>query len=589
MNFMDTKKIKSFVMLSLLSALFFSATAFAGELGEDDFRISETNTDGDEQFDAFDPDVAYNSTDDEYLVVWHANDDTGDLAADKSNIYGKIIDANGDEIVAQFRISIAAGPDNDGTYDTFSPKAVYNPTNNEYLVIWAADDDTSPLTDDKFEVFGQILNADGEALVSPEFRISHTSPDDDSAYAVSSNHHDLAYDATNNNYLVVWSGDTDVGDLEDGEFEIWGQLLADDGTQISGDFRISDMGTDGDITLAATDPQVAYGNAGDNYVVVWRGEEDVDSETEIWGQVLTADGSDVGDDFRISTTADDGDTEYDALMPGICYNSHDDQYLVIWAADDNSGTLVDEEFEIFGKLFDADGAAADDQFRITNFGSDGSGIFTLRPVVACNNIDNQFLVAFEGNLDVLKPNEIQVQRLDNTGTAIGDAVQISSTNADDIQDEESVPAIAYNGTLNQYLVVWYGDETTEGLASAEYEIWGQLYNEPECGNGVVDEDSDETCDDGDANSDTVADACRTSCTAAVCGDGVTDTGEECDDGNTDETDDCDNSCVVIADSSGSSGGCQLAAQPITGALSALASLLTSTLALLFCLKRRVKT
>jgi len=49
-----------------------------------------------------------------------------------------------------------------------------------------------------------------------------------------------------------------------------------------------------------------------------------------------------------------------------------------------------------------------------------------------------------------------------------------------------------------------------------------------CGDGIV--DADEECDDGDDNSDTEADACRTDCTFATCGDGVVDEDEECDDG-----------------------------------------------------------
>ena len=49
-----------------------------------------------------------------------------------------------------------------------------------------------------------------------------------------------------------------------------------------------------------------------------------------------------------------------------------------------------------------------------------------------------------------------------------------------------------------------------------------------CGDGVV--DANEQCDDGEANSDTAADACRTDCTLPVCGDGVVDAGESCDEG-----------------------------------------------------------
>ncbi|MCB9530358.1 MAG: hypothetical protein H6700_01165 [Myxococcales bacterium] len=66
-----------------------------------------------------------------------------------------------------------------------------------------------------------------------------------------------------------------------------------------------------------------------------------------------------------------------------------------------------------------------------------------------------------------------------------------------------------------------------------------------CGDGVV--DADEECDDGDANSDALADACRTNCTLARCGDGVVDDGEGCDDGNLADGDSCSATCESIFD------------------------------------------
>jgi hypothetical protein len=51
-----------------------------------------------------------------------------------------------------------------------------------------------------------------------------------------------------------------------------------------------------------------------------------------------------------------------------------------------------------------------------------------------------------------------------------------------------------------------------------------------CGDDTLNGTAGEACDDGTDNSDTEADACRTDCQAASCGDGVTDTGEDCDDG-----------------------------------------------------------
>lgn len=62
-----------------------------------------------------------------------------------------------------------------------------------------------------------------------------------------------------------------------------------------------------------------------------------------------------------------------------------------------------------------------------------------------------------------------------------------------------------------------------------------------CGDGTVTAPC-ETCDAGSGNSDTLANACRTNCHKASCGDGVVDTGEECDDGNGRGCDGCDRSC-----------------------------------------------
>lgn len=64
-----------------------------------------------------------------------------------------------------------------------------------------------------------------------------------------------------------------------------------------------------------------------------------------------------------------------------------------------------------------------------------------------------------------------------------------------------------------------------------------------CGDGFID-DGDESCDDGDDNSDELADSCRSTCVEASCGDGVVDTGESCDDGNSNNSDNCTNSCAV---------------------------------------------
>ncbi len=68
-----------------------------------------------------------------------------------------------------------------------------------------------------------------------------------------------------------------------------------------------------------------------------------------------------------------------------------------------------------------------------------------------------------------------------------------------------------------------------------------------CGDGIVNDNGAEECDDGAGNSDIDPDACRTDCQFSSCGDGVVDSGEECDDANTVEDDGCTSSCTICGD------------------------------------------
>ena len=67
-----------------------------------------------------------------------------------------------------------------------------------------------------------------------------------------------------------------------------------------------------------------------------------------------------------------------------------------------------------------------------------------------------------------------------------------------------------------------------------------------CGDGYRDVRTmpPEECDDGLGNSDSVANACRTSCRRPFCGDNVQDLGEFCDDGNNVDMDACRADCTV---------------------------------------------
>lgn len=323
-------------------------------LGADHFRISDLGPEGDSDYDADDPAIAYNPTTNEYLVVWTGDTDAGALVDNEDEVFGQRINAAGGIVGANdFRIS-DMGPDGNATYDAIAAAVAYNSAADEYLVVWYGDDNTAPLVDEELELFGQRINAaTGAALGTNDFRITHAGPDGDADYRVFSP--SLAYNPDRNEYLVVWYGLDDAAGLAADEDEIFGRRLDATGVPIGGDhFRISDAGPDGDSLYGAFYPDVAYAADAGEYLVVWQADDGFPlgvNESEIFGQRLDgATGAETGEhNFRISDMGPDGSVEYTTTHPAVAYAGVSRQYLVIWEGDDDTGSLVDGEFEIFGQ------------------------------------------------------------------------------------------------------------------------------------------------------------------------------------------------------------------------------------------------
>jgi hypothetical protein len=459
------------------------------EIGTDDFRISDMGTDGNANFDAFDPSVAYNSTNDEYLIVWEGDDNSGSLVDNEYEIYGQRLDNTGAEIgTNDFRIS-DMGPDGNANFDAFEPGVVYNSTNNEYLVIWYGDDNIAPLVDNEFEIFGQRLDNTGVEIGTNDFRISDMGPNGDVNYGVFPVAPSVVYNSTNNEYLVVWPGDDNTAPLVDGELEVFGQRLSNLGAEIgTNDFRISDMGPDGDAAYSAFYPFVCFNPVFNNYLVVWTGDDNtaplVENENEIFGQRLSGAGAEIGtNDFRISDMGPDGDTDYDASFPTAVYNTTNHEYLVVWYGDDNIAPLVLDEQEIFGQRLSVVGAEiGTNDFRISDMGTNGNTVYSAQtPYVTYNSDNNEYLVVWRGddNTAPLINNDFEIfgQRIDNTGVEIGDNdFQISDMGGNAVYDAALYPVSTYNTTNQEYLIIWSGDDNTGSLADDEQEIFGQRYN-----------------------------------------------------------------------------------------------------------------
>ena len=465
------------------------------EIGPNDFRISDMGPDGDVAFGATVTPmevpvaaVAYNSTANEYLVVWAGDDNTAPLVDDEMEIFGQRIDATTGAATGpnDFRIS-DMGPDGDANFDAGEPSVAYDPMSDQYLVVWSGDDNTAPLVDNEFEIFGQRLTGTGTEIGPNDFRVSDMGADGDVTRGAF--HPDVAVLPTWLEYLVVWSGDDSTGLLVDDEFEIFAQRInAPSGAEIGTDFRISDMGPDGSANFAALSPHVAANTTLNEFLAVWSGDDDsgglVDDEFEIFGQRV-AFGAQVGqNDFRISDMGPDGNPNFGAPGADAVFNPTASEYLVVWWGDDNNVPLVDNEFEIFGqRITPTGGEIGTNDFRISGLGPDGDTSFAAgNPAVIWDATNNEYFVVWFGadNAGALVAAEAEVwgQRLTAAGAEVGpNDVRLSDMGTDgNALVDALVPAVAFGTTPGSSLVVWWGDDDTAPLVDEEFEVYGQLFS-----------------------------------------------------------------------------------------------------------------
>jgi hypothetical protein len=391
-----------------------------------------------------------------------------------------------------FLVSDMSGIGRPCAFCAFDAAVAYNALRNEYLVVWSGFEGGA----EGFEIYGQRLDAaTGAELGENDFQVSQMGgPESRLAEAFLPA---LVWNPLRDQYLVVWSGDDGRGGFADGEFEIWGQRLAYAAggglVELSGDFRLSEMGATGAADFDAASPAVAHNPAADEYLVVWSAEDDehglVDGEVEVYGQRLAHDAGgalgEVGaDDFRVSEMGGTGDPLFDAFDPALAFNPAEEEYLVVWVGDDSAAGLAEGEFEIFGQRLDGSGLPlGTDDFRLSSLGPAADPEFdAASPAVVYNPDRDEVLVAWDGDDDegglVDDETEIFAQRLAYDGAgglvAVGGRLRVSDAGGTgDPAFDARRPALAYDGAAGEYLVAWDGDDNEQGRIDGEFEISAQ--------------------------------------------------------------------------------------------------------------------
>lgn len=462
----------------------------------DHVRVSYMGQSNSGLFSADSPSIAYNHRDNQFLIVWRGNDISGTFFDNKFEIFAQRMDATNGQLLGEvFQVS-AMGPSNDPAFDAESPHVVYNSQANEYLVVWGGDSNQGELVNGEFEIYGQRIEARRGVLVGSALRISDMGVDGDSSADASDPK--LAYNPRSNTYLVVWSGDND-----NGEQEIYGQLLDATGVEIGrNDFRISDIGEDGNYRYAAKSPALTFNPISGEYLVVWRGEDSTRNSYDIFQQRLDSrDGSERGlNDQQIS------DNGHNAQGVDVVFDSFHQSYLVTWIAA-SSRTVRAQRI---------DGPSGVEIGMNDFLISTNVHQMAKTPRVSYNAVNQEFLIIWEGtNVAGLTANfyffrgdrEVFGQLISaESGERVGDSsFQISQMGPDGVSFFNAHSAdVIYNPLYNEYLLTWAGTDEQEDLATNEKEIFSTMLYKVET---PIDSDGDgirngrDTDDDNDGVSD----------------------------------------------------------------------------------------
>jgi len=285
------------------------------------------------------PAVAYDDAEGRFLVVWEEG------PAGAANLFGRLVRADGSPLDPIMTISNADG-------DQRNPKAVYDSTSGRFLVVWGDNRGVNG-----YDIYGQLVRADGTPYGS-NFPISESTNDQRNP--------SVAYDSASRQFLVAWSDDRS-GSSSD----MYGQLLDANGTPSGSNFIISDA--DGD----QRNPSVAYDSASRQFLVAWSDDRS-GSSSDMYGQLLRANGTPSGSNFIISdATGDQGN-------PVAVFDGVNRRFLVAWE-DSRSGSR-----DIYARYVGADGSPSGGDFVVSSAPYD-----QVSPVASFNSRSANFLVAYE--------------------------------------------------------------------------------------------------------------------------------------------------------------------------------------------------
>ncbi len=214
------------------------------------------------------------------------------------------------------------------------------------------------------------------------------------------------------------------------------------GTAIATEFRINTYTTGNQMS-----PSLAYD--GTNYLVTWYGWATGDSNSGIYGQIISKSGEKVGSEFHINTYTTSNQQYSSLAFDGA-------NYLVTWSSFGQDTS----DYGIYGQVIGKNGAKVGSEFRINTYTTSGQ---------TCSSLaydGTNYLVTWQSSGQDSGNSGIYGQMIGKNGAKIGQEFRINTHTP----DEQINQSIAYGGT--NYLVTW----SSNWQDGNRYGIYGQLVN-----------------------------------------------------------------------------------------------------------------
>lgn len=394
------------------------------------------------------PDAACNSMDKNFLIVWASAPDEN-FETTSYYISAQLISVTGEKLGEPIDIL--------KTEDIIMmPRVLYNPNENQYLVIYC-------LGLDSFNIHGVVLDAGGSP-VGNHFRIVHA--------PANQFHYSMALNVNQNQYLITYN------DYRNEISNIYGIILDSTGATVKDEFIICNA------VGQQVNPVPCYNPNNNTYLINWEdfrahgdsltAYDTLEVMTDISGALISADGEVLVNDIPMCMDAEG--INADQRFNGIAYNPDKNHFLVSWT--DTRNTL--KNTGIMGRIVNADGSMAAEDFPLVN----EAGAQMISHSHYCSD-QKKYFIAFERDKkdldsfyfkDISANLDVAARWLDSNGKPEGEIIDICSE-----EGNHRFVRFACSPDAKSILLVWQKDfpgvsDSEEGhIMSAGGDIFAKLY------------------------------------------------------------------------------------------------------------------